>query len=304
MKKNNLADKIKQLQRIRKAVILAHLYQPPEIQEIADYTGDSLELSRKAAQTDAGIIVFCGVNFMAETAKILLPEKMVLLPVMQAGCTLAETVKPEDVDKLKADNPAAAVVCYVNTTAAVKAKSDYCCTSSNAVDVVSSIPEKEIIFIPDKNLGNFVAKHVPDKKIILWKGYCSIHDSITEQEIIEAKVKNPGAEILVHPECRPEVADKADFVGSTSQIINYARASKASTMIIGTEKGVLHKLQKENPRKVLKLLSPKKLVCQDMKKTRLEDVWAVLNELKNEILIDEDIRKKAALSLDRMLGVS
>jgi len=304
MAKIRYVDKIKKLREKRKAVILAHLYQPPEIQDIADYAGDSLELSRKASETDAEVIVFCGVTFMAETAKILSPEKTVLLPVLQAGCLLADLIKPEDVAKMKKDYPAAAVVCYVNTSAAVKAQSDYCCTSSNAVKVVTAIPEKEIIFIPDRNLGSYVAKQVPDKNIILWKGRCPIHDSITAREITAARDNYPDAEILVHPECRPEVVEKADFIGSTSQIINYAKKSKTSTLIIGTEQGVLCKLKKENPQKEFKLLSPEKLLCQDMKKTRLEDVFNVLNELKNEIHIDDNIREKAALSLDRMLSVS
>lgn len=300
MDKVQLAEEIKKLRVQRKAIVLAHLYQVEEIQKIADFTGDSLELSRKAAETDAETIVFCGVRFMAETAKILSPDKTVLLPVIDAGCPMADMIEAEDVFKLKEENPQAAVVCYVNSSAEVKAVSDYCCTSSNVVNLVRNIPEKEIIFIPDGNLGSFAAKHVPEKKLILWKGFCPIHDRISEKDIENIRKAYPDTPILVHPECRPEVIEKVDFVGSTSHILKYARESSADNFIIGTEMGILYRLEQENPDKKFLLLSPH-LSCLNMKKTRLEDVYAVLKEMKNQIQVEAEIRGKAVTALNKML---
>lgn len=303
MDKKQLIERIRILKEERKAVILAHLYQVEEIQEIADFTGDSLELSRKAAATEAQTIVFCGVRFMAETAKILSPAKTVLLPALDAGCPMADMIEAEDVLKLKEENPQAAVVCYVNSSAEVKAVSDFCCTSSNAINLVRNIPEKEIIFIPDGNLGSFVAKHVPEKKIILWKGFCLTHQRVTEKDFEDVKKIYPDVPILVHPECRPEISAKADFVGSTSHILQYARESRAEKLIIGTEMGILYRLQQESPDKKFFMLSPH-LICPNMKKTRLEDVYFVLQEMKNQIQVEVEMREKAVTALNKMLKFS
>ena len=237
------------LKKERNAVILAHLYQWPEVQELADFVGDSLDLSRKAQETKADVIVFCGVWFMAQTAKILNPEKTVLLPRPDAGCPMADMVTPEDVWELKKKHPQAAVVCYVNSSAEVKAASDICCTSSNAVSVVSSLREEEIIFVPDRNLGHYVSQFLPDKRFILFNGFCPTHDRITPEDVEKARSARPGASVLVHPECRPEVVQKADFAGSTAQIIEYAAASDKKEFIIGTESGVLHRLKQLCPNK-------------------------------------------------------
>ncbi|MCR4441748.1 MAG: quinolinate synthase NadA [Peptococcaceae bacterium] len=303
MDTKQLAGEIKRLKKQRKAVILAHLYQVEEVQETADYTGDSLELSRKAAETDAETIVFCGVRFMAETAKILSPDKTVLLPVMDAYCPLAGMITAEDVARLKEENPGAAVVCYINSPAEVKAVSDYCCTSSNAVGIVRNIPEKEVIFVPDANLGRFAAQHAPRKRIILWEGVCYVHHGITEEDVDEVRREHPEALILVHPECRPEVLAKADFVGSTSRILKYAKESSAENFIIGTEMGVLYRLRKENPRKNFYLLSPR-LVCSNMKKTKLEDVYKALRTMGNQIEVEDKTREKAVAALNKMLQFS
>ncbi len=301
MDKQQIIDKIVELKTKRDAIILAHLYVPEEIQEIADFTGDSLELSRMAAQTDAKTIVFCGVKFMAETAKILSPEKKVLLPSLDAGCFLADTINEHDVKRLKAENPAAVVVCYVNSSAAVKAQSDYCCTSSNAVDLIKNIPAQEIIFIPDGNLGKNIADQVPHKKFVFWSGYCNVHNTITVKDVETARTLHPTAEILAHPECRPEVIAEVDFVGSTAQMLRRVKNSSRKDFVIGTEKGILFRLKNENPGKCFTLLSDR-LYCPDMKKTGLRDVYDVLNEMKHETMIDVQIQKKAEMALNRMLA--
>lgn len=303
MIQNQMIEEINKLKEKRKAVVLAHLYQNDEIQEIADFTGDSLELSKMAADTDADTIVFCGVKFMGETAKILSPEKAVLLPAPKAGCLLADMITGDMVLSIKEEYPGAAVVCYVNSSAEVKAVSDYCCTSSNAVKLVRNIPENEIIFIPDKNLGSYVAEQVPEKRILLWSGHCPIHDQVTEIDIKNAQDNYPQVPILVHPECRPEVCQKADFVGSTSAILKYVRESNFPTYIIGTEKGILYRLQKENPQKSFIMLSPN-LLCSDMKLTTIADVYDVLFNMKNEITIDNKTRVKAINALNNMLKYS
>lgn len=300
MKNELLLKKIKLLKKAANAVILAHLYQEDEIQEVADFTGDSLELSRKAAETKAQVIVFCGVKFMAETAKILSPDKTVLLPAKDAGCPLADTIDSERLSKLRSANPGVPVVCYVNTSAEIKAHSDYCCTSSNAVNLIKHIPQNRIIFIPDQNLGSYVAKKVPEKELILWEGSCITHHRVTARHVDKVKKLHPQVPILVHPECRPEVIEKADFVGSTSQILQYARKSSAATLIIGTEMGVLYRLRKENPHKNFYLLAPG-LFCPNMKKTKLEDVYQSLANMKNQISVTEEIRIKALSALNRML---
>jgi len=301
MENKQIIARIAELKAKRKAIILAHLYQPDEIQEIVDFTGDSLELSRKAALTAAETIVFCGVKFMAETAKILSPQKTVLLPDLNVGCYLADTITDDDVRRLKEENPDAVVVCYVNSSAAVKAESDYCCTSSNAIELIRRIPEKKIIFIPDGNLGKNIANQVPEKEFVFWGGYCDVHDIITVQDVEMARKTRPQAEILVHPECRPEVVALVDFAGSTAHILERVRRSSKKEFVIGTEQGILFRLKKENPEKSFALLR-EQLVCEDMKKIGLQDVYAALAEMKHETFIEPEIQRRAAVALNRMLS--
>jgi len=285
----------------RKAVILAHNYQVGEVQDIADFVGDSLQLSRQAAATEAEVIVFCGVHFMAETAKILSPQKTVLLPEPKAGCPLANMATVEQVQKRKADLPGLPVVSYINTTAAVKAESDICCTSSNAVKVVESLPENELIFLPDRNLGSWVAQQT-GKKLILWPGFCTTHQKILPEHILPLKAEHPEAEILVHPECTPEVRAIADFIGSTSGILRRARESSRRRFIIGTECGILHTLKKENPEKTF--LSPTTpAVCPNMKRIGLETVLWALEEMRYAIEVPEAVQAGAKQAIDRMLAV-
>lgn len=286
----------------RNAVIIAHLYQWPEVQDIADFVGDSLELSRKAKDTDADVIVFCGVWFMAETAKILSPQKVVLIPERDAGCPMADMITAKDVEDLRNKHPEAAVVCYVNSSAGVKAVSDICCTSSNAVRVVASLKEKEIIFVPDRNLGHYVSRFLPDKKFILYDGFCPTHNRISPLDVEKARLARPNAPILVHPECVPAVVDMADFTGSTAQIIDYAVKSKETEFIIGTEIGVIHRLQLLCPEKKFYALHAA-MVCPNMKKTNLESVYHSLEKMQYRIELDDAIIRKARVSLDRMLKV-
>lgn len=298
----SIKDKINQLKKEKNAVILAHYYQDIEVQKIADFVEDSFGLAKKATQTDKDIIVFCGVHFMAESAKILNPDKKVLLPAMDAGCPMADMVTPEDVRDLKQKYPKAAVVCYVNSSAAVKAECDMCCTSSNAVNVVSSLPNKQIIFVPDQNLGHFISELLPDKEFILFNGYCPTHHKINVEDLKKIKSMYPEAPVLVHPECTPEVIDLSDFAGSTAQIIKYTLNSDKKEFIIGTEKGVIDYLKEKDPNKVYHLLSHR-LICPNMKKTRLEDVLNVLENETNEIILDKEEMEKAYNSLDRMMRV-
>lgn len=298
----DITKEIENLKKQRGAVILAHYYQRPEVQDIADYVGDSFALSKLAKELPQQVIVFCGVHFMAESAKILSPEKTVLLPDANAGCPMAEMVGEEDVIALKKAHPNAAVVCYVNSTAKVKALSDICCTSSNAIRVVNSLPQKDIIFIPDQNLGHYVAQKVPEKNIILFDGYCITHHRINADDVIKAKDAVPDAIFAVHPECKPEIVEMADFVGSTSEIIDFVSNSPKEKFIIGTEMGVLHPIQKRSPNKRLYLLS-QGLVCPNMKKTTLENVKNALLNNEYEMKLDAETVEKAKDSLDRMLMV-
>jgi quinolinate synthase len=289
------------LLRIQKrAMILAHNYQNDEIQDLADIVGDSLALSRAAAHSQAEVIVFCGVHFMAESAAILAPGKTILFPAENAGCPMADMADADEVLKWRKRYPKAAVVAYVNTSAAVKAVSDYCCTSANAIKLVKNIPESEIIFLPDQNLGSYVAKQVPEKKIHLWPGYCITHHQVDPESVKSIKDLHPDALVLVHPECRPEVAELADFVGSTSQILNHVKNSSSQKYIIGTEMGVIHGLQKENPDKTFYLLS-KGMVCQNMKQTTVAKVLKSLQTMQPVIKVPSEIRAKAIKALDRML---
>lgn len=302
MNKRELIDHIAELKKQRNAVIVAHNYQIDDVQEIADVVGDSFALSRYCASSPYDVIVFCGVHFMAESAKLLSPEKTVLLPEIDAGCPMAEMVTAEALREEKKKHPDAAVVCYINSTAEVKAESDICCTSSNALKVIRSIRQEEIIFVPDCNLGSYVANMVPEKHIILWKGFCVTHHRIKPDDVIKVRELYPDAVLLVHPECKPEVVALADFVGSTKQIIDYASASNAAKFIIGTEMGVMYKLKKNNPEKQFYLLSPG-LVCPNMKKTSLQSIYEALRDMKYNIVLDEKLRLKAREPLDRMLQV-
>ena len=283
-------------------MILAHNYQVGEVQDIADFVGDSLELSRQAAAvTDAEVIVFCGVRFMAETAKILSPQKTVLLPDPNAGCPLCDFADAEAVRRRKAELPGVPVVSYVNTTAEVKAESDICCTSANSVKVVNSLPQEEILFLPDRNLGSWTAEQT-QKKLILWDGYCITHQRILPEHILRLKAQQPEAEVVVHPECSPEVRKLADAIRSTSGILRYARESPARSFIIGTEIGILHRLRKENPEK--EFFAPSKVaVCPNMKKITLEKVLWSLEEMVHPVEVPEEIRLKAKRAIDRMLAL-
>ncbi|QUH31747.1 quinolinate synthase NadA [Vallitalea guaymasensis] len=298
--KENLKAKLIELKKEKNAVILAHNYQLDEIQEVADYIGDSLALSKIAMSVKEDVIVFCGVKFMAETAKILSPDKKVILPVIEAGCPMADMVTAEELRNVKKDYPEAAVVCYVNSSAEVKAESDICCTSSNAINVVDSIKSDQILFVPDQNLGSYVAEQIKDKEVILWQGFCIVHNRVTSQNLLHIKEKYQFAPVLVHPECRPEIVEQADFIGSTSEIIREVKKLKDKKIIIGTEKGILYTLKKQNPDKDFILLS-EKLTCMNMKKTTLKDVISSLENETNIIEVDESVRKKAYDALKKMI---
>jgi len=297
-----MIKEIKRLKKEKNAIILAHNYQIAEVQDIADFVGDSFGLSRIAYESEATTIVFCGVHFMAESAKILSPEKKVILPVKEAGCPMADMITGEALREFKTKNPGVPVVCYVNTSAEVKAECDICCTSSNAVNVVNSLDSDRILFVPDQNLGNYVAKQVPEKEIVLFRGFCIVHHRVDAEEVDDIRRRLPNVRILSHPECQPEVINKSDFVGSTSQILREAKESSDTEFIIGTEIGMLHALKKQNPTKKFHILSSA-LVCENMKKTRLKDVYQALKSDKNEITLDEDLRIRAKKSLERMLAI-
>jgi len=299
MQTGTLAEKILMLKKTRDAVLLVHNYQRPEIQDMADYLGDSLDLSRKAAGTDHSVIVFCGVMFMAETAKILSPDKTVLIPQQDAGCPMARMADVSSLKKLKAVHPRAKVVTYVNSTAEVKAESDVCCTSANAVEVVQNVDGDEIIFTPDKNLASWVARFT-NKTIIPWDGYCYVHDQFTVEEVKQARDNHPGALILVHPECPPGVADAADAVCSTSGMLKTALETEAKTIVVGTEEGMIYRLKKAVPEKHFLSLGTAKM-CRGMKLTRPEDVHRSLADLQYPIKISSDIMDRARAALMRML---
>ena len=294
-------DEILRLKEDRHAIILAHNYQTADVQDIADLTGDSLELSRAAAAMDGDVIVFCGVDFMAETAAIISPEKTVLLPANDACCPMADMITADELKLVKSRHPEAAVVCYVNTTAEVKAESDICCTSSNAVKVVNSLQEDQIIFVPDRNLGLYTQRFTK-KEILPWEGFCTVHDRITPDHVRKAHDFHPDAVILVHPECRPEVIDLADHVASTSGIIRYVCESPKKEFIIGTEIGILHRLRKECPAKKCYPLSPA-AICSNMKKTDLNKVRNALISLQPRITVPEEIAHRARCAIERMLAV-
>ncbi len=299
-----LKEKILRLKKERDAVIIAHNYQRDEVQEIAEITGDSLALSQAAIRTDAKVIVFCGVTFMAETAAILNPGKTVLLPVIEAGCPMADMITAEKLRAKKVEYPDAAVVCYVNSSARVKAESDICCTSSNAIEVVRSLKDhKRIIFVPDRNLGRYVQSQVPDKEIILWKGFCPTHIRVQEEDILEVREKYPDAEFVAHPECEPEVLALADHICSTGGMFKYIKGSNSKRFIIGTESGMLYRLKKENPDKEF-FLATEHLICPSMKLTTLGWVAHSLEAMVYKVEVPADVAEKAKRALDRMLAVS
>ncbi|MHB9094127.1 MAG: quinolinate synthase NadA [Eubacteriales bacterium] len=297
-----LSAEILDLKKKHNAIILSHLYQRPEVQDVADYIGDSLGLSQEAGKTGAEVIVFCGVHFMAETAAILSPGKTVLLPEINAGCPMADMVTAEALRAKKREYPDAVVVCYVNTSADVKAESDICCTSANAVKIVRSVPvDKPVLFVPDRNLGNYVGVK-SGRQIIYWEGYCNTHDKLTVDDILKAKESHPGATVMVHPECRPEVVALADQIFSTSGMIKFARENEAAEYIIGTEMGILHQLYKECPGKKFYIAS-NKLICPNMKATTLQKVKWALEEMQPRVMVPEAIREKALGAVERMITV-
>lgn len=297
-----LVRKIKELKKKRNAIILAHNYQLPEVQDIADFRGDSLELSRIAAKTDAEVIVFCGVYFMAETASILSPDKKVIMPDTSAGCPMANMMNADDLKKLKQNYPQAVAVGYVNTSAAVKAELDYCCTSANAIAVVNALKDKkEIIFIPDKYLADYVSKKT-GRKLISWHGFCPTHVKILPEDLKREKKFYPKAKVMVHPECLSSVVALADVVLSTSQMGKYAKENPAKEFIVGTESGLVCRLKQDNPDKEFYPAS-ERAVCPNMKRTTQEKVLWALEELKDEVRVSDDIRKKARLAIDRMLVI-
>lgn len=298
-----ITQQIKVLKAEREAIILAHYYQVPEIQDAADYVGDSFALSKLAAELPNELIVFCGVDFMAESAKLLSPQKTVLLPVKDAGCPMADMAAAADVQRLKKAHPDAAVVSYVNSTTEVKAFSDVCVTSGNALKVIRALDERKIIFLPDENLGAYSAEQIPEKEFILFNGYCPPHEEVMAVDVHLIRQEHPEALLLVHPECRKEVRDEADFIGSTAQIIRYAAESTHDRFIIGTEEGILHPLRRDHPDKQFELLSPG-LLCPNMKKTRAGQLLFSLQHMTHAVEIDASLAAAARRPLLRMLELS
>lgn len=299
----SMVEEIKKLKEEKNAVILAHYYVPAEVQQIADYVGDSFYLSRVAVDLEAQTIVFCGVEFMGESAKVLSPNKTVLMPAADADCPMAHMADPETIKKVREEYEDLAVVCYINSTAELKKYSDVCVTSSNAVQIVRALPQKNIFFIPDRNLAHHVAQQVPEKNFIYNEGFCPTHERMDEEEVLEQKKLHPEAEVLAHPECNKTVLQHADYIGSTKGIIQYATASEKQEFIICTEEGVGYELQCQNPEK--RFYYPKSLpVCPNMKKVTLEKVLHVLKTGENEVQVDADLREKTKLPLERMLQLA
>ncbi|MBN2808157.1 MAG: quinolinate synthase NadA [Deltaproteobacteria bacterium] len=303
---HTLTEEINHLKKERRAIILAHNYEPPEIQDIADITGDSLGLSVDAARLDQPVIVFCGVRFMAESAAILAPGKTVLLPRLECGCGLADMATAHALRSMRRERPEAVVVTYVNSSAEVKAESDICCTSGNAVNVVRSIPEKrEIIFVPDRNLGAYVQAQT-GRRLILWNGACPVHDAIRAADIIKAREKHPEALVMVHPECRPEVTQLADGVCSTGGMSDFVRQSHAQEFIVATEEGMLYPLRKAHPERIFHPVSqdsPQRMICPDMKMITLKDLRDALKKMEPVITVNPEIADRARSALERMLAV-
>ncbi len=297
-----LKDEILKLKKEKNAVILGHCYQNIEIDEVADFVGDSLYLSQMAAKTEADIIVFAGVYFMAQTAKIISPQKRVFLPNMQSGCLMADMINLEQLREFKSQNKDIPVVCYVNSTAEVKSECDICCTSSNALKIVKSLNKPEVLFCPDTYLGKWVESQTDGIKVKTYPGFCPTHLRIKEEDILQARKKYPDAKILAHPECHKEVCKHADFVGSTSQIMNYAKESSNKTFVIATEKGVVDRLNRDYPDKNF-ILIKENIICPNMKHNTLEDIYNVLLNETNEIIVDKEISKKAVTCINKMLEV-
>ena len=298
-----MKQKIEQLKSQKNAVILAHYYAPAEVQAVADYVGDSFYLAKVAKQSSADMLVFCGVSFMGESAKILNPDKKVLMPDLTADCPMAHMVKPGKIAQMRAEYENLAVVCYINSTAELKAQSDVCVTSSNAIKIVRALPNKNIFFIPDRNLGRFVAQQVPEKNIILNDGCCPIHAQINAKQVMELRDAHPGAKVLAHPECEPTVLEQADYIGSTAEIIAYAKSDSAEEYIVITEHGVEYKLQQDNPQKCFYFPDPVPC-CDGMKLNTLERLYTVLRDEANEVLVTAEDRERALLPLDKMLELA
>jgi quinolinate synthase len=301
MNRDEMGGNIKELKKKMNAVILAHYYEEPEVQDLGDFVGDSLGLCIEASKTNADVIVFCGVHFMAESAKLLNPDKLVLIPDSTAGCPMADMAGADELRKMKQEHPGAVVVTYVNSTAAVKAESDICCTSSNAVKIVESVPtDKEIIFVPDQNLGKYVQQQT-GRDLVLWEGYCPVHHLfVTPEDIRQRKEEYPDAEVLVHPECPPEITAEADFVGSTAQILKYCRERGVGAYIIGTETGILYPLRRENP-DALFIPASDKMVCRNMKKITVEKVFHALENKGEEVTVPADIKEHALVPIQKMI---
>lgn len=300
---NNIKERIKKLKKEKNAIILAHSYQNLEIDEVADFVGDSLYLCQKAKETNADIIVFAGVYFMAQTAKTISPEKKVLLPNVNAGCLMADMIDLPKIIEFKKKHPNLPVVCYINSTAEVKSECDICCTSSNVLTIIKSLNKDEILFVPDANLGKWAETQLDGIKITTYDGNCPVHNNVTVQSVLNARKKYPNAKILIHPECKPEVSELGDYVGSTSGIINYVKESSEKQFIIVTEKGVVDRLKRDYPDKEFILIS-ENMICDSMKLTTLDEILYVLENEVNEINLDENIRKRSLGCIERMLKVS
>lgn len=298
----SIEEQIQELKEQRGAIIIAHNYQVDEVQAIADFTGDSLELSRKAAALSNDVVVFCGVHFMAETAAILSPQKTILIPDPHAGCPMADMITADKVRALKAEHPGAKVVCYVNSSAEVKAESDICCTSSNAVDVVKSLGNVEVIFVPDRNLGSFVAETL-GKELILYNGFCPTHERIRDVDVLALKKAHPDALVLAHPECSRPVRELADELLSTGQMCRFAQTSEHKEFIIATELGINYRLKTENPGKTFYPVNPDRAVCPNMKKITLEKILWSLQEMKHRVTVPEETARRAVGSIERMLKI-
>lgn len=301
--KDDIIKKIEKLKVENNAVILAHYYQIPEIQDVADYVGDSLALSIAAKETSADIIVFCGVHFMAETAKIISPEKMVLLPDMDAGCPMADMIDGDDVRAYKEANPGAKVMCYVNSTAEVKAYADVCVTSTNAMKIAENYIGQKMLYVPDQNLGEYLNAQVPGLELDLWPGNCCIHNNIKVKQVEKMKALYPNAELIVHPECNPKVVALADFVGSTKALLEYVKAADNKQFIVGTEEGILHQMKKHTAGKEFVLLT-ENLLCTNMKKITVEKLYETIINQSNQIEIDDEILVNAKRAVDKMLELS
>lgn len=295
---NILKDNILKLKKEKNAIILAHLYEPDEIQEIADYIGDSYYLSKIARDCEEELVIFCGVKFMGESAKILSPQKTIILPATNAGCPMADMANADDLKEMIEKYPNAFKVCYINSSYEVKALCDVSVTSSSALDILKNVPNKEILFLPDRNLGSYIAEFFPEKEFIIWEGFCPTHERLTSEEVLKAKQEHPNVKILAHPECNKPVRDLADYIGSTSGIINYATKCEDNEFIICTEEGILYELNKRNPNK--KFYFPERMICPNMKKTSLEKVYDALCGKIDEVVLDKEISEKALTSLENM----